>query len=269
MADRPPSQPTSSSAANTDPVPGTIQLTAAESELGRTGRVIGRALVAYGLLGLLLGIAGLAVVAVLATRLALAGGEILPRLAQTGGSLDSVADALEDAAASSRVAASSIETTMPPVEGLADTVDRTGPTLGRIGDTLESFTILGTRPLSDAGARFSELSADLRDLGPQLRGLATGLTPNAESLRGSAESLGAVAAEIRVAARAIEGRSIGGLLGAVVAVILALLLAWVLAPAVGALLLGIWLLRRIVPGSATTMTAAGGPIEVRSDPPSP
>lgn len=218
-------------------VAGPVRLTGRRSELRAGLRLLGRALVGYGIAGLVLGGLGLLLALTLLLRFADATGSLVPRLTALGDSIDAIATAMDDAAATSRTAAATIETTTPAVEGLAATVEATGPTLGRMGATLESFSLLGARPLAEAGSRFRELSDDLRDLGPQLRGLSSGLRPNAVTLRGTAGSFERVADELRAAARVVGGVTIGTL-AALVALLVLALLAWVVAPAVGAIVLG-------------------------------
>ncbi|HEX9044301.1 MAG TPA: hypothetical protein VF802_04665 [Candidatus Limnocylindrales bacterium] len=227
-----------------------VRVTAPASEFHSGARRLGRGLILYGLVGCVLGALGLLVAAVLLARMVLAGADVLPHVNAIAATIDITAQAMDDAATTSRGAATTIETTMPSVSGLADTVDRTGPTLGRMGETLQSFSILGSQPLVDAGTQFVQLSADLKDLGPQLRGLANGLTPNAVTLRASAASFTRLAAELRAAHDTLEGGvvqdSVATVLAATLLLIVALI-AWVLVPAVGALVLGVWLLRRVAP----------------------
>jgi hypothetical protein len=227
-----------------------VRVSAPTSEFHAGARRLARGLLVYGIAGCVLGAVGLVVALALLARLAIAGGDILPRVDTIAATIDATARAMDDAASTSRSAATTIETTMPSVSGLADTVDRTGPTLGRMGSALQSFSILGSQPLADAGTQFVALSADLKDLGPQLRGLSDGLTPNAATLRESAASFTRLAAELRSARDTLSGGVVQGgvveVLGAALLLIVALI-AWVLLPAVGAIVLGVWLLRRVAP----------------------
>lgn len=219
------------------------EIAVVETDVRAELRLLGRALVAYGLIGIGLGLVGLVLAVGLVARLGSATGTLVPRLDALGTSLRSVATAMEDGAASSRVAASTIETTTPSIRGLAGTVDATVPTLRGMGGTLEGFDVFGARPLAAAGGRFTELADDLRNLGPQLRGLADGLAPNAATLRRTSDSMARVADELRAAGGIVGGGLYGWLVGLVGLLVVALL-AWVLAPALGALVLGRWLLRR-------------------------
>jgi hypothetical protein len=119
-----------------------------------------------------------------------------------------------------------------------------------MGTALQSLSILGSQPLADAGTQFVALSTDLQDLGPQLRGLSAGLTPNAGTLRESSASFTRLATELRAARDTLSGGSVQGsvvgVLGAALLLIVALI-AWVLLPAIGAIVLAVWLLRRVAP----------------------
>ncbi len=194
-------------------------------------RALGTLLVAYGVLGLVLSVAGMVVGFDLATR--------LERLTGTAG------ETLQAAARATRAAGdsfASVDASLAESQasaGSAATLARdASTTLDALAVAME-VSILGTQPLEPLGAQFST-SAD------QAEQLAGTLDTVATSLSDTRTDVASIGTELSILASRLEalGGDVGAGTGAPPLRLLAgLLLAWIALQAAGGLLFGVSLLR--------------------------
>jgi hypothetical protein len=199
----------------------------------RALRIAGWSLVAYGLTGLLL----LVLALVIGTGPVTSAEELLA-------SLDGTLQAAADTARSSSTALRSVDAGMHQAEAgtrdAATLVGSAAATSGQLADAM-GLTILGTQPLAG-------LADDFRTIGTQLSSLGTSLSTVGDALATSTTDLAAVrddveqlAVEVELA-RARTGPGSGFGAGSLRLAYLAML-AWLVLPAIGALALGVGLLR--------------------------
>lgn len=199
----------------------------------RALRTAGWSLVAYGLTGLAL----LMLAVVIGTGPVTSAEELLA-------SLDGTLQAAADTARSSSAALLSVDAGMQQAQtGTRDAstlVANAAATSGQLADAM-GLSILGTQPLAG-------LADDFRTIATQLSDLSTSLSTVGDALATSTSDLAAVRADVdRLAvevelARAETGPGSGFGEGSLRLAYLALL-AWLVLPAIGALVVGIGLLR--------------------------
>lgn len=216
-------------------------------------RRLGAALVAYGIIGII--IAGLGLAALLSLS-----GRLDGLVASTGDQVDTVIDTLDETSVALRAAGTSavsfsvtLERTPPTVRQAAQTVGNLEGNLRTVEGQLASLSILGTRPLAEVAALFGQMSADLDGLDTRLGLIADDLEDNRDALLGNAASLTAMGnrlADIATELRGEEGSDAGvqedlAGLPSMITVLAAIVLTWTALPAVGALGLGWWLRRTV------------------------
>jgi len=225
---------------------------AAESVALRTGlRRLSLGLIGYGVIGLILAVAGLLV-------LISVGGRVTSAVDRTSTQVESLVATLEDSSLVLRDASSSaisfavtLERTPPSVRQVAATLGNLQGNLRTVEAQLGSIAILGTRPLADVARLFGQMAADLDGLDTRLEGIATDLEENKTKLLANATSLAALGDRLdAIAADLDRGTIQDGLadLPGTLTILALLLVAWAALPAAGALALGLWL-RRVVPTS--------------------
>ena len=135
--------------------------------------------------------------------------------------------------------------------------------LETLESVLRSVNILGTSPLGRRGERRRRHRQ--RDRGPRLRltAIADGLANSRDSLAANADSLGALGDSIAATAERLRSGVVEDSLADVhVAIVLMLLVltAWAAVPAIGALVLGVWLRRQLeAPGGQAPVAAPPRP----------
>lgn len=183
-----------------------------------------------------------------------------PQLAAVSETIDSTITALQNASATSQTFAVTLQTTAPALTQVASSITSIQPQLASIGANLSSFSILGSQPLAGAGALFTEVAGTLSALGSQLEAASMSLDANQVSLLSTSQSLDALAQSlVRAKAQLTSGeieQSISDLIK-VFLVALVTIVVFFAVPAIGALVLGVWLLRK-VPATARVPGAAPG-----------
>jgi hypothetical protein len=211
-------------------------------------RRLARVLVGYGIVGLI--VAALALVALfigvarvngIADRF---GGDV-------GGisrTLDRTSDVLEKAASTARGFGATIDGTTGALTVVAGDIDSIVPRLDSIADQTAALNILGSQPLAGASDLFREISTQLRDVRGQLATVSTSLTTNRGALETNAGSLADLAAETRQLSLRLDGATLAGAiedLRVLLVIVLGIGALGAAVPAVGALLVGLWLRREV------------------------
>lgn len=211
-------------------------------------RRLARVLIGYGIVGLL--VAALALVALVVGVSRLSG--IADRFGgDVGGisrTLDRTGDVLEKAASTARGFGATIDGTAGALTVVAGDIDSIVPRLDSIADQTAALNILGSQPLADASGLFREISTQLRDVRGQLATVSTSLSTNRGALETNADSLADLAAETRQLSLRLDGATLAGAiedLRVLLVIVLGIGALGAAVPAVGALLVGLWLRREV------------------------
>ncbi len=207
-------------------------------------RRLSTGLIAYGLVGLTLALAG-------AVALVWVGGRLGGIAERTGGqvesivaTLDQTAVVLERAGSSAISFAGTLERTPPAVRQTAQTIANLRANLLLVQGQLGALNILGSRPLSNAADLFGQMATDLEGLDVRLGTIATDLDTNRSTLVENSASLGTLGVALQGVADDLREGAIEDSLADVqliLTVLSVMLIAWTALPAIGALGLGWWI----------------------------
>jgi hypothetical protein len=223
---------------------GTIEIAAR----GRRLRRLSQALVAYGIVGLLIAllaviglIVGVARVNGFADRF---GGDV-GGMART---LERTSDVLDKAATTATSFGTTIDGTTTALGTVGGDLDSIVPRLQQIADQTSTISILGANPLASVSGLIRDIATQLGDVRGQLSAIATSLATNRSALVANADSLGALSTETRALAGSLNGASLVAAiddLRVLLVVVLGVATIGAAVPAAGALMLGLWLRREL------------------------
>lgn len=207
-------------------------------------------LIGYGIVGLLVAALGIAALFVglgrvngLSDRLGNDVGGVARAMVRT-------ASVLDDAAATARGFGSTIDSSTTALSTAAGDLRAIVPQLRSIETQANAVNILGSQPLAPIAGLFGQIATQLSDLDAQLDGIATNLGGNRSALDANAASLAALATETRSLGDRLGGDSLRGAVDDARLLMIAMLGIGTLGaavPAVGALLIGLWLRRELRP----------------------
>lgn len=210
-------------------------------------------LLIYGVVGLLVAALGLVALAWVGGRVGGLAERTASQVEELALTLESSAQALDDAASTSISFAVTLERTPPTIRQAAQTVGNLQTNLQNVAGQLGAISILGSQPLGQVATLFSQMATDLDGLDTRLELIASDLGSNKTALLANAESLQALAIRLDGLAADLRGGIVEDSFDDVMAVltVLALGLALITAlPAAGALAFG-WWLRRTIDAMAT------------------
>ena len=205
-------------------------------------------LIGYGVAGLMVALLGLLALVWVSGRVAALADSVDVEVAQLATTLDRTADTLHDAGSSAVSFAVTLERTPPSVRQAAVTIRNLRPNLQAIEAQLATISILGTEPLAGPARLFGQMATDLQGLDTRLDLIADDLETDRDALLANSRSLTEAGDQAAVLAERVRSGFIqGGLddLRAVLVVTVLVFVGWTAVPAVGALLLGIWLRRTL------------------------
>jgi hypothetical protein len=169
-------------------------------------------------------------------------------VAQMAVTMERTADALHDASATARTFSLTLDQAATALPTLSTQLAAVRSDLTALEEQLRSVSILGQSPLSAAADAVARIAVSLGGLDTQLSLAAVALTANRDALAANATSLG----QLGDSAAALSGRLRSGVIDdslgdvqAVIAVLLLLFVTWSVVPAIGALVLGVWLWREM------------------------
>ena len=218
-------------------------------------RRLSTGLIVYGAIGLL--------IAAPRTRAPWPGRTVASRRSPTGWrtSVDEIATtlertsvALENAATTAESFTGTIDRTVEGVASAADTIKGVRSNLETLENAMRAVDILGLTPLGAPAAAVGGIADALEGLDSRLFAIADSLEGNRDALAANATSLGRVADSTAAMAERLRSGVVEDSLAdvqAVLMVLLVLMVAWTAVPAVGALLVGIWIRRELAPGQPT------------------
>jgi archaellum component FlaC len=227
-----------------------IVRTTTERRIGLRGglRRLSTGLLIYGVIGLALALLGLVAMVYVVNRVTTVAdttGERVTTLVET---VEDTATVLKDAGATAESFANTLERTPPTVRQAADTIEGMRQTLLVIESQLGQFTILGTRPLGGVADQFGRIASDLEGLDARLELIASDLEDNRDKLLQNSRSLTALGERLDTVAEDLGSGFIEDTLDDVRVLLIVLVLVlvlWTAVPAVGALVLGLWLRRSL------------------------
>jgi hypothetical protein len=196
---------------------------------------------AFGLALAAIGLVAMVYVVNRVTTVADTTGERVVTLVET---VEDTATVLKDAGATALSFANTLERTPPTVIQAAQTIEGMRQTLLTIQSQLSQFTILGSRPLGNVADQFGQIASDLEGLDTRLELIATDLADNRDKLLENARSLTALGERLDTVADDLASGFIQDTFDDVrilLIVLVLVLVLWTAIPAIGALVLGLWL----------------------------
>jgi hypothetical protein len=218
-------------------------------------------LIAFGVVGIVVALLGLVALAWASGRVSAVADSVDIEVKQMTLTLDRTADTLHDAGSLAGSFAVTLERTPPTVRQAALTIRNLRPNLEEIGSQLASINILGSAPLAGPARLFDEMALGLQDLDTQLELVASDLETDRDALLANARSLTEAGDQAAVLADRVRAGFIqDGLddLRTVLWITIVVLVGWAAVPAIGALVLGLWL-RRTLATTSTTPIGGGQP----------
>jgi len=211
-------------------------------------RRLSTGLLVYGGIGIALAIVGLLAMLYVGNRVTSLADSTGDRIETLVGTVEDTATVLKDAGSTALSFANTLERTPPTVRQAATTVENMRQTLLTIQSQLGQFQVLGSRPLGNVADQFGRIASDLEGLDTRLELIATDLEDNRDKLLDNARSLTALGERLDTVADDLASGFIQDSLDDVrllLMVLVFVLVLWTALPAVGALILGLWLRRTL------------------------
>jgi hypothetical protein len=211
-------------------------------------RRLARILIAYGVVGLVVAAFGLAGLIIGLGRIDGLSTRLDGDLGGVSATLSRTATVLDDAAATARGFGGTIDGTTTALTSAATDIREIVPRLRDVEFQANALNILGTQPLAPIGGLFGQIAGQLADLDAQLDTVSSGLAGNRGALDANATSLAALATETRLLGDRLGEASLGDVVADARMLLVVMLGVGTLGaavPGVGALLIGLWLLRSL------------------------
>ena len=211
-------------------------------------RRLSRLLVGFGVVGLLvalLALIGLAVGVARVNGFADRFGGDVGGIART---LDRTSEVIDRAADTASGFGSTIDGTTGALGIVGGDIDSIVPRLDSIADQTAAISILGANPLSSVSGLFRDIATQLRDVRGQLTAIGTSLSTNRAALAANATSLAELSTETKRLSEQMNGAAITSAiddLRLLLVIVLGIGALGSAVPAVGALLVGLWLRREL------------------------
>jgi hypothetical protein len=209
---------------------------------------LSRGLIAYGIVGLVVAAIGFGALVWVNLRISSVRAEAEATVARLATTMELTAKLLDDASTTARSFTATLDQSAQAVSSAAVTFTQVRSDLPAVEAQLRSVSILGVTPLSSAADTVGRTAVSLEGLDMRLSLIADDLKGNRDALAGNATSLaGLGASTAALAARlgsGVDQDSLGDV-QLVIAVTLLVFAAWSFVPAVGALVLGVWLRREL------------------------
>jgi hypothetical protein len=211
-------------------------------------RRLSRVLIGFGIVGLvvtLLALVGLAIGIARVNGFADRFGGDVGGVART---LDRTSEVIDKAATTAGSFGTTIDGTTGALGIVGGDIDSIVPRLQSIADQTASISILGANPLASVSGLFRDIATQLSDVRGQLTAIGTSLATNRAALAANASSLSELAAETERLSERLNGASITGAIDDIrllLVVVLGIGALGAAVPAVGALVVGLWLRREL------------------------
>ncbi len=215
-------------------------------------RRLGTGLIAYGLVGLVVALVGLGGLVWVNDRFTTIRDEVDATLVQRATTMRLAAVVLRDVSTTAQSFTVTLDQSSLAVASAAGTIAEVRSDLDALEGQLRSFSILGAAPLSEAADDIGRIRASVVGLDTRLSLIADSLRGDRTALATMAASLGQLADSSEDLASRLDSQAIGDSLGdiqRIMSVTLLVLALWLVVPALGALAVGTWLRRTLVPGA--------------------
>lgn len=209
-------------------------------------RRLGSGLIAYGLLGLAVAALGFGALVWVDGRVSTLRVEVEATQRQQATVLAVAAEVLRDAATTVRTFDGTVDQSSLGVTAAAATIAETRSGLVALEAQLRSFNILGATPLSSAADAVGRIATSMEGLDTRLPVVASSLDGNRAALAANARSLDQLGDAAEALATSLRSGVVDDSLGdlqQLISVTLLVFTAWSLLPALGALVLGVWMRR--------------------------
>jgi uncharacterized protein YukE len=209
---------------------------------------LSRGLIAGGIVGLLVAAIGFGALVWVNGRISGLRGETEATVARLATTMELTAQVLQGASTTARSFSATVDQSAQAVSSAAVTITELRSDLSAFESQLRSVSILGVTPLSSPADSVGRIAATMEGLDTRLSSIADGLKGNRDALAGNATSLGQLGNSAQALAARLgpgTGQDPLGEVQLVIAVTLLVFAAWSFVPAVGALVLGVWLRREL------------------------
>jgi hypothetical protein len=225
-------------------------MTAVAAEWRRGSRRLANALIAYGIIGLLVAVIGIAALVGSSRQIGSLGERIVSEAVSLDTIIVSTADVLDDAATTAGTFGPTVEQTSVTVGHAASALRDIGPRLRDMENQANAIQIFGQRPVAPLGQLFGQIDTDISGLDDQLDGIATELGRTRTALTANAASLRTLANVVRAYKDRVKPEAIDAGIDEARRLLLftlALFIGWTAVPAIGSLVVGRWMRRLVEP----------------------
>jgi hypothetical protein len=211
-------------------------------------RWLSRALIVYGIIGLIVTAIACGALVWANNRVTTLRGDAETAVARAAGTLDLTAVVLRGASTTVTSFSGTVDQSAQAVSAAATTITETRSSLSALEAQLRSVNILGATPLAAPADAVGRINASMDGLDGRLSGIAASGTVDRDALASNATALGNLADSTHALAASFDASVANGSFSEVqmvIAVTLLAVAAWSFVPAIGALVLGVWLGRRL------------------------
>jgi hypothetical protein len=209
---------------------------------------LSRGLIAYGIVGLIVTATGFGALVWANSRISDLRAEAEATVARLATTMEVAAYVLHGASTTAQSFSATVDLSAQAVSAAAVTITEVRSDLSALEAQLRSVSILGATPLSSPADAVGRIAASMDGLDGRLSLIADSGKGNRDALAGNATALGELADNTQALAARL-GSGVGpdsfGDVQLVIAVTLLAFAAWSFVPAVGALVLGVWLRREL------------------------
>lgn len=210
-------------------------------------RLLGSVLVAYGLLGLIVFVAGAILVNEPLGRLAEATSQLDEQRLLLAASLRTTSTTLDEAAAGLGRFDESIGLASGSAGRAAALSREVAATMAELARSMRQFQLFGQMPLAQLAAGFERADQQLRRLGEDLEAIGGSLGRNAEDARATRAGIERLQGQLGALADSVEGTTLEAVRGEAIEQLrlaLVLIAAWLALLALGSVITGLHLLGR-------------------------
>ncbi len=205
-------------------------------------------LIAYGVVGLLVAAIGFGALFWVGGRFGRISTSAEASVSQMAGTMERTADALHDASRTATTFSTTLDQAVTSLPSISQELVATRTELGSLEVQLRSVNIFGSAPLSNAADAVGRIAASLQGLETQLALAGVALAANRDALKTNATSLGLLGDSTAASAARLRSGVIEDSVDDVRLVVMVMLFVFTalsVVPAVGALVLGLWLRREM------------------------
>jgi hypothetical protein len=209
---------------------------------------LSRGLIAYGIVALIVAAIGFGLIVWANDRLGRIGREVDASVGQLATTLDRTAEALHDASTTAGTFSSTLDQGATSMPAVSQQIAGVRTDLGAVEGQLRSLSLFGATPLASAADAVGRIGVGLEGLDTQLSLAAVALGANRDALAANSASIGRLGDSAAALAARLRSGVIEDSFGDVQQVILLMLLVFTavsVVPAVGAIVLGVWLWRTL------------------------